>query len=176
MDIRKVRFLIPCMTLVLSACPAPPDTPTGPQPDKLAPNGQVSAGDNTGDSATGAQLRHPEEVHLANIRQLTHGGSNGEAYWSFDDKQLIFQTTQPPYKCKQIVRMPSDGSGAPVLVSTGKGETTCSYFLPGNREVIYSSTTSSARSASRSPISVAVGRCTASTSSSPTPTAAICAS
>jgi Tol biopolymer transport system component len=77
--------------------------------------------------------------HLANIRQLTDGGSNAEAYWSPDGKRLIFQSTRPPYDCDQIFIMNADGSN-PHLVSTGKGRTTCAYFLADNRHIVYAST------------------------------------
>src|SRR5438034_7933556 len=82
---------------------------------------------------------HPKEVHLQNIRQLTHGGTNAEAYFSADGKQLIFQSTRDPYKCDQIFSMNSDGSNLR-RVSTGKGRTTCSYFTPDGKRVIYAST------------------------------------
>jgi TolB protein len=77
--------------------------------------------------------------HLANIRQLTDGGSNAEAYWSPDGKRLIFQSTRSPYDCDQIFIMNADGSGQHV-VSTGKGRTTCAYFLADNRHIVYAST------------------------------------
>ena len=32
------------------------------------------------------------EKHLKNIKQLTFGGENAEAYFSFDGKKLIFQS------------------------------------------------------------------------------------
>ena len=80
-----------------------------------------------------------ETPHLANIRQLTHGGQNAEAYWSPDGKRLIFQTTRPPYDCDQIFIMNADGSDQH-LVSTGKGRTTCGYFLKDNRHIVYAST------------------------------------
>jgi Tol biopolymer transport system component len=86
-----------------------------------------------------SELRHPEERHLKNIRQLTFGGENAEAYFSFDERKLIFQSTREPFKCDQIFIMNIDGSNVR-LVSTGKGRTTCSYFLPGDKEIIYSST------------------------------------
>src|SRR5262245_32233242 len=78
-------------------------------------------------------LRDPREIHLADIVQLSDGGENAEAYWSTDGTQLIFQTKRPPYACDQIMRMPADGSADPVMVSTGKGRTTCSYFLDGDQ-------------------------------------------
>jgi Tol biopolymer transport system component len=80
-----------------------------------------------------------ETPHLVNIRQLTHGGQNAEAYWAPDGKRLIFQSTRPPYDCDQIFVMNDDGSD-PHLVSTGKGRTTCGYFLGDNKRIIYAST------------------------------------
>ena len=80
---------------------------------------------------------------LANLRQLTHGGQNAEAYWSPDGKRLIFQTTRPPYDCDQIFIMNADGTDQH-LVSTGKGRTTCAYFLKDNRHIVYASTHASA--------------------------------
>lgn len=92
-------------------------------------------------------LRFEGEVHLRNIRQLTFGGNNAEAYFSFDDKQLTFQSDFAGLHdqgCDQIFRMNVDGSpyedGRRVqLVSTGSGRTTCSFFLPDGR-ILYAST------------------------------------
>src|SRR6185295_3280979 len=77
--------------------------------------------------------------HLTNIRQLTSGGQNAEAYWSPDGQRLIFQTTRPPYGCDQIFIMNADGSDQH-LVSTGKGRTTCGYFLKDGKHIMYAST------------------------------------
>jgi Tol biopolymer transport system component len=79
------------------------------------------------------------EVHLANIRQLTFGGSNAEAYFSPDGRKLVFQSTRDSLKCDQIFMMNTDGSGVKML-STGKGRTTCSYFMPDGGHVLYAST------------------------------------
>ena len=76
---------------------------------------------------------------LTDVRQLTHGGQNAEAYWSPDGKRLIFQTTRSPYDCDQIFVMNADGSDQH-LVSTGKGRTTCAYFLADNKHIVYAST------------------------------------
>jgi TolB protein len=83
----------------------------------------------------------PGERHLANLRQLTSvpGAENAEAYFSFDGKHLIFQSTRPPFLCDQIFTMNLDGSDVR-LVSTGKGRTTCGYYLPGDRRILFSST------------------------------------
>jgi Tol biopolymer transport system component len=80
-----------------------------------------------------------KERHLQNLRQLTFGGENAEAYFSFDGAQLIFQSTGGGYPCDQIYTMDLDGANVR-RVSTGKGRTTCSYFLPDGKHFIYSST------------------------------------
>ena len=92
-------------------------------------------------------LRFAGEVHLRNIKQLTFGGNNAEAYWSYDNKQLIFQSDWEEINsqsCDQIFLMNADGSDLSSgekyqLVSTGLGRTTCSYFLKDGR-IIYAST------------------------------------
>ena len=92
-----------------------------------------------------AELLLPQEQrHLKNARQLTFGGQNAEAYFSADDKQLIFQHQGEGVPCDQIYTMPvdtPDGKPAtPKLVSTGKGRTTCSYFFPAGDKILFSST------------------------------------
>ncbi len=77
--------------------------------------------------------------HLTNVRQLTFGGQNAEAYFSADGKKLIFQSTRPPFGCDQIFSMNSDGSDVRLL-STGDGRTTCSFFFPDQKRFIYAST------------------------------------
>jgi Tol biopolymer transport system component len=79
------------------------------------------------------------EKHFKNMRMLTNGGENAEAYFSFDGSKIIFQTTRPPYDCDQIFIMNTDGSDQH-LVSTGKGRTTCSYFYPDGKSILYAST------------------------------------
>ncbi|MCX7834591.1 MAG: hypothetical protein N2450_00810 [bacterium] len=83
--------------------------------------------------------RFPEEQHLKNIRMLTNGGENAEAYFSFSENQLIFQATVGDLQCDQIFTMDVDGSNKK-MVSTGLGRTTCAYFLPGDSLILYSST------------------------------------
>jgi len=79
------------------------------------------------------------ETRLRNLRQLTFGGENAEAYFSFDGAKLIFQSTREGRLCDQIYTMNLDGSGLK-MVSTGKGRTTCGYFLKDGKHFIYSST------------------------------------
>src|SRR5215831_11282852 len=49
-------------------------------------------------------LLFPDEKHLKNVQQLTFGGDNAEAYWSYDGKYIVFQRTNPKegLKCDQI--------------------------------------------------------------------------
>lgn len=84
-------------------------------------------------------LAMPDEVHLKNMRQLTFGADNAEAYWAFGGDRLIMQTNHKPYQCDQIEEIDAK-NGQTKLVSTGKGRTTCSYFLKGDQEIIYAST------------------------------------
>jgi TolB protein len=84
-------------------------------------------------------LRDPREIHLRNVKQLTFGGTNAEAYFSYDGKRLVFQSTHEPYKCDQIFVMNTDGSDVR-LVSAGQGKTTCAYFFRDGKHLLYSST------------------------------------
>lgn len=76
---------------------------------------------------------------LSNIRQLTFGGQNAEAYWSPDGSKLVFQSTRGDGRCDQIYVMNADGSDQR-MVSTGRGVTTCGYFLPDGESIVYAST------------------------------------
>jgi TolB protein len=92
---------------------------------------------------TPAWIVHPDdpaEPHLTNVRQMTFGGENAEAYWSWDQSKLVLQVTgRLGFACDQITTMDADGNGER-LVSTGLGRTTCAYFLPGDRQIVYAST------------------------------------
>src|SRR2546421_3061873 len=93
-------------------------------------------------STVGAQtgnLTVAGEKHLKNMKQLTFGGENAEAYFSFDGKQLIFQSKRDGRQCDQIYRMNIDGSNVR-MVSNGEGRTTCLYFFKVGNKVLYSST------------------------------------
>ena len=79
------------------------------------------------------------EEHLRNIKQLTFGGENAEAYFAADGRKLIFQSTRDGRKCDQIYKINVDGSGVK-MISNGTGRTTCSYFFPNLGRVLYSST------------------------------------
>lgn len=89
-------------------------------------------------------LRYENEKHLKNVKQLTFGGDNAEAYWSFDDSKIVFQAKNEAWgaPCDQIyiANAGDELRDMPTLVSTGKGRTTCSYFLPGDTTIVYAST------------------------------------
>jgi TolB protein len=97
-------------------------------------------------------IHFTEEKHFTSVRQLTNGGDNAEAYFSFDNKRLVFQLTNPGMNvsCDQIFTSDIDDFN-PKLVSTGKGRTTCSYFLPGDSLILYASTHSASESCPEKP-------------------------
>jgi Tol biopolymer transport system component len=93
------------------------------------------------------ELHYSGEKHLANVRQLTFGGDNAEAYWSFDSKRVSFQSNNKKWGlgCDQIFYMPVDDldlkdGHMPTMISTGKGRTTCAFFLPDGKTILYAST------------------------------------
>ncbi len=91
-------------------------------------------------------LHYPEEIHFKNLRQLTFGGDNAEAYFSFDGKWLVFQKTNPKENlaCDQIfiAKVPASPSEKfePKMISSGKGRTTCAAFTKDGKHIIYAST------------------------------------
>ena len=103
-----------------------------------------------------APLSIADEKHLANVRQITFGGQNAEAYFSADDKQLIFQHQGQFYDsqshapigadvaCDQMYTIALDAPGGtpatPTMVSNGQGRTTCGYIFPAGNRILYSST------------------------------------
>ena len=101
------------------------------------PQNQTNVSDNP--------LIYPEETHFKSLRQVTFGGDNAEAYWSFDDRQLLFQSNFEKWGvgCDQMFLMDADQEfslSQPPMISTGKGRTTCGYFLPDNQHFVYAST------------------------------------
>jgi TolB protein len=90
-------------------------------------------------SRAAERATEPGETHLANLRQLTFGGQNAEAYFSPDGTQLILQRTETDSGCDQEYVMKIDGTGLR-RISNGLGRTTCGYFYDGGSRVLYSST------------------------------------
>jgi Tol biopolymer transport system component len=102
-----------------------------------------------GEGETG-RVRYPGEEHLAGVRQLTFGGQNAEAYFSFDGSELIFQSTREGSGCDAIYRMNADG-GNQRRVSSGEGATTCSFVAPDGKSILYASTHLGGRSCPEKP-------------------------
>jgi TolB protein len=116
-----VRVSPSVLILAISLCAAPVAV-TGPQaPAPASPAAAAS------------------ETHLSNVTQLTFGGENAEAYFSFDGRRLVFQSTPRGGGCDQIYTMNVDGS-ALTRVSDGKGRTTCGFFYPDGQHILYGST------------------------------------
>ena len=120
---RCCALLVSVLGLVLSACAS----------DQVEEVAQEPAPELT-EASSGSQERR-----FANIRQLTFGGENAEAYFSSDGSELVFQTTREGVPCDQIYRMDLDGENME-LVSTGDGRTTCGYFYPDDESIVYAST------------------------------------
>jgi len=97
-------------------------------------------------AVTSDTILYPEETHLKNVQQLTFGGDNAEAYWSYDGKYLVFQRTAPKdgINCDQIfvgkVPQKTGEKFEYKMVSTGKGRTTCAFFTKDGKHIIYAST------------------------------------
>jgi TolB protein len=90
-------------------------------------------------------VHYSAEKHFKNVQQLTTGGDNAEAYFSFDSKYIIFQRTNPAegLQCDQmfIGKLPKLGEKFTYkMVSTGKGRTTCGAFLKDGKHIVYAST------------------------------------
>lgn len=88
-----------------------------------------------------------QETHLKNLKQLTFGGDNAEAYFSFDGRNLAFQSNNKAWglECDQIFNMSiekaaRDTTYRPTQISTGNGRTTCAYFMPGDKQILFAST------------------------------------
>lgn len=123
----RAIFASPVLLALVACCAEHKTTPSTPA-TAVAPAGREAK-----------ELTLPAETHLRHVRQLTFGADNAEAYWSFAGDRLILQTNRPPYACDQIEEL-TIASGERKLVSTGKGRTTCSYFLKGDKEIVYAST------------------------------------
>ena len=92
-------------------------------------------------------LVYEGEKHIKNVKQLTFGGDNAEAYFSFNGKMITYQAKVPAWnvECDQIYllnweKQTATDSLVPQLISTGMGRTTCSYFMPGDTNILFAST------------------------------------
>jgi hypothetical protein len=122
------------LALVLTACAAAtePASPNGITPS--GPPAPIFGGIPRDD------LIQPGEEHFVHLWMLTTDGENAEAYWSSDGERLVFQRRAPELgiDCDRIFVTRPDAP--PLQLSSGRGTTTCAYFMPGDRSVIYAST------------------------------------
>ncbi|MGQ0539589.1 MAG: TolB family protein [Gemmatimonadaceae bacterium] len=95
----------------------------------------LSAAAQSREDPRAAQVAEPR---LANIRQLTFGGQNAEAYWSADGAWITVQSTLPGMDCDQQFVMRADGSGLR-RISNGLGKTTCGWFIPQSNRLLFAS-------------------------------------
>ncbi len=133
-----MKKFFPFLLALLWACNQPASEKTESPKSEENPHAH-------GDAAETA-LHYANEKHLANIKQLTFGGDNAEAYFSFDGNKLVCQINNPDWglECDQIFffdwTQENLQANRPQMLSTGKGRTTCSYFLPDNQSIVYAST------------------------------------
>jgi Tol biopolymer transport system component len=118
------------LALALAACAPRQATTPAPEPAR------ARAAQAPAPPAPGHEL--PGERHLKNVRMLTHGGENAEAYWSTDGTSLIFQARRGDESCDTIRVVGADGAGERVIARLGAH--TCAFFMPGDERVIFSST------------------------------------
>jgi Tol biopolymer transport system component len=130
-------FLTGPWLLVLSACGG---TNGGKCPVGPCPLTEASAPRNPYDQGPARAIApDPRERHFKRLQQLTFGGQNAEAYFSFEGDRIIFQSTRGDLKADQIFSM-NLAAGDLRLLSNGEGKTTCGYFFPGQRRIVYAST------------------------------------
>jgi Tol biopolymer transport system component len=137
MSNRSMPLALATAVLLGAAC----SHPVG-EPPATASAGVSSAPDTpprTDPSSGSDALILPQERHFAELRQLTFGGENAEAYFNVEETELIFQSTRDGAKCDQIFAMSSDGSNVR-RVSNGTGRTTCGYFFPDGQRILFAST------------------------------------
>ena len=123
-----LRRILP-LVLLAAACAGRRAPPVATAPAPTA----------SGSGGAAPDLALPGERHLRNVRQLTFGGENAEAYFSFDGCLLVFQSTRDGAACDRLYVMRADGTNVR-QVSSGEGRVTCGYFLPGDERIIYAST------------------------------------
>ena len=132
---RTLLLALLCLALPLSVVSADDPAPTPEAKPEAKPDEAPVA------QRPAAKVREPfpKEIYFGSLKQLTFTGENAEAYWSCDEKKLIFQSTRDGRSVDQIYTMNRDGSDLQ-LVSTGGGRTTCAYYLPGDQRIVYATT------------------------------------
>lgn len=141
---RRISLML-VSTLVLTSCFSRKQSVQGVDPYPFLPPDQLAAAE---PAIPEYSRRTPAtgETHFKALYQLSYGGDNAEAYWSPDGKRLTFQRSDAArgIPCDRIFTAPwerlTDSNYMPELVSTGLGRTTCSYFMPDGKHILYAST------------------------------------
>lgn len=103
-------------------------------------------GHSHGEAVVKTTVHYEQEKNFSNVKQLTFGGDNAEAYFSFNNEMLVFQSNNPAWslECDQIfyarIADAKMDTEKPQMISTGLGRTTCSYFMPGDTTILFAST------------------------------------
>jgi dipeptidyl aminopeptidase/acylaminoacyl peptidase len=141
-----------CLTFLAAACAAGPRAAApGPAEVPGAAGARAPAAPVASAAAAPApRPADPAERRLANVRQLTFGGENAEAYFSHDGRSLTFQSTRDGRACDQQYVVNVDGTGL-ARVSDGRGKTTCGWFLPGDQRLFFASTSHAGADCPRRP-------------------------
>ena len=102
----KRIYLLSFISFLFFACNNNPETDTSS--DYENENHTQEDGQNDENSTP---IHYEKESNLKNIKQLTFGGDNAEAYFSYDNQYLVFQATNQKWnaQCDQIFYMPIDG-------------------------------------------------------------------
>ncbi len=143
----KIAFLLPafCGLVLFSADGSIAQEQTGGQ-KRVGSAAEADAKVAAAVEATPSNLSYESEKHFKNVRQLTFGGDNAEAYFGFDNEHIVFQRTNKSQgvECDQIFygAIPTNDKDtfAYKMVSTGKGRTTCAYLMPDKKHLLYAST------------------------------------
>lgn len=131
-------------TLVACGSSPTPDagaaTPAAPASARASAESTAAGASAPLEGASPAVLVEPAtgEIRIRDLRRLTSGGENAEAYWSFDGTKLVFQQRDSTRQCDQMSIMNADGSGHRVIASDGAH--TCGFFLKGDERVVFAST------------------------------------
>jgi hypothetical protein len=147
-------FWIPLGCLLLGACGGPTRhvTGAGDKPAALPPSGSVALASSAAVADPDARLLEglercddliqPGERHFEALWRVTRGGENAEAYFSFAGDRLVLQRRFGEARCDRIhVTVPGRSWPDSLRqVSSGRGVTTCAYFLPDDARVLFAST------------------------------------
>lgn len=114
------------------------EAPEGEMPGAGRPSAAPGPG-RVASAKMGPDMLFEGETHLRNLKKITAGGQNAEAYFNPAETHFVFQATVGDRQCDQIYIMDIHGEGTR-MVSTGKGVTTCGYFMPDGQRVLFSST------------------------------------